>query len=100
MDQAVRCPDPFVQSRGKWLVRQLSPDSSPIDIETLQGWADQDRLLHAMAWETANVQVGTAGAAKRIIPDLKSRPGRWLRFATRNMVKTVLKDWKEWKTAH
>jgi hypothetical protein len=100
MDQAVRCPDPFVRLRGKWLVRQLSPDSSPIDIETMRGRADQDRLLHAMAWETANVHLGTKGAASRIMSDLQRRPGKWLRSATRNMVKMILKDWKEWKTTH
>jgi hypothetical protein len=50
LEQAIRCPDPFVRLSGKWLVRQLAPDSSPIDIETMSGQNDQDRLLHAMAW--------------------------------------------------
>jgi hypothetical protein len=49
LEQAIRCPDPFVRLSGKWLVRQLAPDSSPIEIETMNGQKDQDRLLHAMA---------------------------------------------------
>ena len=61
LEQAIRCPDPFVRLSGKWLVRQLAPDSSPIEIETMSGQKDQDRLLHAMAWEAANVHLGTPG---------------------------------------
>ncbi len=49
LEQAIRCPDPFVRLSGKWLVRQLAPDSSPIEIETMNGQKDQDKLLHAMA---------------------------------------------------
>jgi hypothetical protein len=99
LEQAVRCPDPFVRLCGKWLVRQLAPDSSPIEIETMKGREDQDRLLHAMAWETANVHLGTQRATTQIMADLKRRPAKWLRSAARRMVKTTLNDWKEWKRA-
>ena len=50
LKQAIRCPDPFVRLSGKWLVLQLAPDSSPIEIESMNRQKDQDRLLHAMAW--------------------------------------------------
>jgi Uncharacterized protein conserved in bacteria (DUF2252) len=69
LDQAIRCPDPFVRLSGKWLVRQLAPDSSPIEIETMSGQKDQDKLLHAMAWEAANVHLGSAKAPARIAAD-------------------------------
>ena len=97
MEQAIRCPDPFVRLSGKWLVRQLAPDSSPIEIETMNGQKDQDRLLHAMAWETANVHLGTAGAAPRIAKDLRRRSGKWLRTAVKDMAAAIIGDWKEWK---
>jgi hypothetical protein len=100
LDTAVRCPDPYVRLCGKWLVRQLAPDSSPIDIETMKGRGDQDRLLHAMAWETANVHLGTRQATTRIMADLKRRPRKWLRSAAQRMVKVTIKDWKEWKRTH
>ena len=100
LEQAIRCPDPFVRFRGKWLVRQLAPDSSPIEIETMSGQQDQDRLLHAMAWETANVHLGTTRATQRIIADLKSRSGKWLRAAVKDMARTTISDWNEWKKAH
>jgi hypothetical protein len=97
LEQSVRCPDPFVRLSGKWLVRQLAPDSSPIEIETMNGQKDQDRLLHAMAWETANIHLGTAQAAARIVADLNSRSGKWLRTAARDMAAASLADWNEWK---
>jgi len=97
LEQAIRCPDPFVRLCGKWLVRQLAPDSSPIEIETMRGQRDQDRLLHAMARETANVHLGTPRATQRIIADLKSRSGKLLRAAVKDMATTTIKDWKEWK---
>jgi hypothetical protein len=97
LEQAIRCPDPFVRLSGKWLVRQLAPDSSPIEIETMNGQKDQDRLLHAMAWETANVHLGTARAAARILADLNSRSGKWLRTAVKDMTAATIGDWKEWK---
>lgn len=97
LDQAIRCPDPFVRLSGKWLVRQLAPDSSPIDIETMSGQNDQDKLLHAMAWETANVHLGDSRAAARIAADLNSRSGKWLRTAVKHMAAATIGDWKEWK---
>jgi uncharacterized protein (DUF2252 family) len=97
LDQAIRCPDPFVRLSGKWLVRQLAPDSSPIEIETMTGLKDQDRLLHAMAWETANVHVGTARAAAKIAADLNRRSGKWLRTAVKQMSAATVGEWKEWK---
>jgi hypothetical protein len=100
MEQAVRCPDPFVRLTGKWLVRQLAPDSSPIDIETMSGQKDQDKLLHAMAWEAANVHLGTPRAAARITADINRRAGKWLRTAVKDMAAATIGDWKEWKKAH
>jgi hypothetical protein len=97
MEQAIRCPDPFVRLSGRWLVRQLSPDSSPIEIKTMSGQKDQDKLLHAMAWEAANVHLGMKRAASRITADLDSRDGKWLRTAVKDMAAATLGDWKEWK---
>jgi len=97
LEQAIRCPDPFVRLSGKWLVRQLAPDSSPIEIETMTGQKDQDKLLHAMAWEAANVHLGTVGASARITANLNSRSGKWLRTAVKEMAAATVGDWKEWK---
>lgn len=97
LEKAIRCPDPFVRLNGAWLVRQLAPDSSPIEIETMNGQKDQDKLLHAMAWETANIHLGTPGAAARILADLRHRRSKWLRVAAKGMAAAMISDWKEWK---
>lgn len=100
LNQAFRCPDPFVHLSGKWLVHQLAPDSSPIEIENMSGQKDQDKLLHAMAWETANVHLGAKRAAARITADLNKRTGKRLREAVSDMVTATFDDWKTWKKAH
>ncbi len=97
LGQAIRCPDPFVRLSGKWLVRQLAPDSSPIEIETMRGQQDQDRLLHAMVWEAANVHLGTTRAADRIAADLNMLSAKSLRTAVNNMAAATLEDCKHWK---
>jgi hypothetical protein len=45
---AVRCPDPFLQLRGRWIVRRLSPHCSRIELSMLPANRDELRLLSAM----------------------------------------------------
>jgi uncharacterized protein (DUF2252 family) len=97
---AVRCPDPFVRLTGRWLVHQLSPDASPIEIETMNGQRNQDKLLNAMAWEAANVHLGTPRAVGSIKNDLRKRPANWLRSAVKEMANKTIEDWKEWRAFH
>lgn len=97
LDHAVRAKDPFVHLENKWLVRRLSPDSSPIELASLPQKRPEDRLLHAMGWETANVHLATRRAIKSVQLDLRRRPGRWLQDAARNMSKAIVKEWKDWK---
>lgn len=56
---AVRSCDPYQKMVGTWLIRRLSPDSNPIEIQDLSKRADEHLLLHEMAAEAANVHLGT-----------------------------------------
>jgi len=94
--KAVRVADPFLGFRGHWLVRRLAPDCSRVELGSLLKVKDELRLLHAMGWETANVHLGTQGAAGRITRHLAKQPARWLRRATEAMAKAITDDWKEW----
>jgi len=94
---ASRCPDPFVQLEKGWLIRRLAPDSSPIDLESLATHKDQERLLTAMGREAANVHLGTRGADKAILADLRKRRAAWLQSAVMDMRKTIRSEWKDWK---
>ena len=95
--RAIRCPDPYVQMRGHWIVRRLSPHCSRIRLDTLDKNRDELKLLEAMGWETANVHLGSLGQRKAIVQDLRRRKGNWLLESAQSMVKTVEKDWKRWK---
>lgn len=95
--RAVRCPDPFVQLRGRWIVRRLSPHCSRIELATLKAQGEEARLMRAMGWETANIHLGTRGARKAILRHLQRQKGRWLHEAAEAMAASVRKDWTAWK---
>jgi len=97
ISRAVRCPDPFVQLRGRWIVRRLAPDCSRIELAALTASGVELRLLHAMGWETANIHHGTSSARRLILRDLEKRKAKWLQAATGDMLKAVRSDWKTWK---
>jgi hypothetical protein len=91
---AVRSPDPFQLIEGSWLIRRLSPDSNPIDIQTLPKHRDEQLLLHSMGAEAANVHLGSKRQQAAIKKDLRSKKSNWLRNAATEMAEIVEKDWK------
>jgi uncharacterized protein (DUF2252 family) len=94
---AVRSRDPYQTIVGQWLIRRLSPDSNPIEIEDLPKERDEDILLHAMGSEAANVHLGTRAQAKKILKDLRRRKSKWLRSAAKDMAKTMEREWKQYR---
>ena len=94
---AVRSPDPFQLIQGSWLIRRLSPDSNPIDIQTLPKHRDEQMILQAMGSEAANVHLGTKRQASNILEDLRKRKTRWLRDAATRMAEVVEEDWDRYR---
>jgi uncharacterized protein (DUF2252 family) len=97
ISRAVRCPDPFVQLRGHWIVRRLSPHCSRIELSVLPTNRDELRLLSAMGWETANIHLGTVDAQKYIRSHLARLKPSWLYTAAKNLEEAVTADWRAWK---
>ncbi len=97
IDKAVRCPDPFVQLRGRWIVRRLSPHCSRIELTQMRAQGKEIRLLHSMGAETANVHIGTRTAVKPILRHINKQKGNWLHKASAAMLEVVRDDWKTWK---
>ncbi len=95
--RAVRCPDPFVQMRGHWIVRRLSPHCSRIELEALANNREECRLLESMGRETANIHVGTEEKRRLILKDFRKRKGNWLLPAAQLMAQAIEKDWRVWK---
>lgn len=81
LKDAVRVPDPFLAVRGNWVLRRLAPDCTKIDIGQLPRRRDDQKLLRAMGWETANLHLATRGKLG-IASDLDRRPERWLERAS------------------
>lgn len=101
--RAVRAADPSlrVHLTGKdgWVVRRLAPHCTRIEVTELTRARDEDRLLYAMGFETANVHLGTPGARAAIQRHLGRRPPDWLHRAAKPFVDAALADWREWRSA-
>ena len=95
--RSVRCPDPFLQLRGSWIVRRLSPHCSRIELSQIEAPGAEIKLLRAMGWEVANIHLGTRTAVKPILAHLKKQKGKWLHGASAAMLETVRDEWKTWK---
>ncbi len=95
--RAVRCPDPYLQLRGHWIVRRLSPHCSRIELDVLSSARGECRLLEAMGRETANIHLATGEKRRMILKDLRRRKANWLLAAARAMADVVEKDWKVWR---
>ncbi len=97
INRAVRSPDPFVQMRGRWIVRRLSPHCCRIELTVLPKGKEELRLLFAMGWETANIHLGSRSVVKQIRQHLdRLKPG-WLLASARNMAAAVTGDWNIWR---
>lgn len=94
---ARRSHDPFHNIWGRWLVRRLSPDSSPIEIFSWPKERDELVLLESMGAELANVHIGSKRAIPRILSHLDRQSSGWLKVAAKRMAKAVEADWNTYR---
>ncbi len=99
INRAVRIPDPHMHFLGAWVVRRLAPDCCHIELCSLPEERDEERLLYAMGWDTANLHLGSADKIPTLRKDLAARKGRWLRDAAKAMAEATTRDWKLWRKA-
>jgi Uncharacterized protein conserved in bacteria (DUF2252) len=95
---AIRSPDPYQTTVGTWLIRRLSPDSNPIEVENLDKERDEEILLGAMATEAANVHLGNRRSTRPILRNLRRRKTDWLHKDAKTMARIILSEWKEYRT--
>ena len=96
-ERAVRCADPFLSVRKKWIVRRLSPYCSRIELAMLPANREDCRLLSSMGYETGNIHLGSPKVIKSVQKHLKRQKGNWLLKSATEMVKAVKKDWEVWR---
>jgi hypothetical protein len=95
-----RCPDPFQEIRGKWVVRRIAADSSKIELEDLDGaGADEDmerKVFESMGAEIGNLHLGSIKTATlRSELDARGSDAAWLRKAAKEWTKKVDDDFAE-----
>jgi len=99
INRAVRIPDPHMHFLDGWVVRRLAPDCCHIELCSLPEERDEERLLYAMGWDTANLHLGSADKIASVKKDLGERKGRWLRDAAKTMSEATKEDWELWRRA-
>ena len=99
INRAIRIPDPHMHFVSDWVVRRLAPDCCHIELCSLPAEHDEERLLYAMGWDTANLHLGTREKTAALKKDLAGRKGRWLHKAAKAMEEATKKDWKVWRKA-
>lgn len=97
--RAVRCADPFLYLRKKWIVRRLSPYCSRIELAVLPANREDCRLLSSMGYEVGNIHLGSPKAIKSVQKHLKRQKPGWLQEAANRMLKAVKNDWHDWRNA-
>jgi Uncharacterized protein conserved in bacteria (DUF2252) len=94
---AVRSHDPYQRTVKGWVLRRLSPDSNPIELDGLPEERDEYTLLRAMGEEVANVHLGSKKQMGGVLKDLRGRENNWLRKAGKTMARALEKEWKEYR---
>jgi hypothetical protein len=94
LNKAVRSPDPTLHVTEHAIVRRLAPDGSRVEFADLNHPAEDERLMRAMGWETANVHLGT-GRAATLLGAERELPRRWLVDAVEVMLARTRRDRRE-----
>jgi hypothetical protein len=92
-----RAPDPFLDVRGKWIIRRLAPDSRKIELGEDATTHLKSYLLQAMAFDLASIHAAGAAGVDALRRDLKKRPNDWLYNAAKIASDSVKKDYEEWR---
>ncbi len=100
LENACRAADPFVRTRGRWLLRRLAPDCSRIELTDLPRKVDEEQLLESMGFETANIHLGSGSVRKVVRRDIARRRSGWLHEATKIMADQIIEDFQEWHKDH
>jgi hypothetical protein len=95
---AAHSSDPTLHHVAGWLVRRLAPHCTRIELGELPRERDEERLLRAMGFETANVHLGTPGVRARLRAELRARKGAgWLCELARTLAAAIERDWRRFR---
>jgi hypothetical protein len=86
-----RSPDPFFDTKGKFIYRRIAPDSQKIELGDSPGRRLSNEVLRAMGFDIAAIHAAHPKAEK-IKANLKRRPSDWLRTASEKDQLFIIKD--------
>lgn len=91
-----RATDPFLDIRGKFVLRRLAPDSRKIELADNIRAHLKSEFLQAMAFDLAAIHAAGSVGVATIRRDLKKRPRNWLYNAAKSTAAAVRKDFEAW----
>lgn len=96
---SIRSADPYLTVHGDhWVTRRLDIDCRRIELDELSTVDEEEWLLYAMGFETANVHLGGAGegSRKQILQHLAKQKKGWLKKSVQEMLVLLMRDFKAW----
>jgi hypothetical protein len=96
IERGARCPDPFLVLTEDWVVRRLSPDCCRLELAELPRRWDEESLLFAMGWETANIHLAS-GKSSVLLKRLGKVSAATIHRGATDMLTALHKDWKRWR---
>jgi hypothetical protein len=88
---AYRCPDPFLQVKGGFVMRRIAPGSRKIELEGA-GAGLTAKLLAAMGFDLGAIHAADKAHARAVSADLERRPPDWLQAAAKAAARWVEAD--------
>jgi Uncharacterized protein conserved in bacteria (DUF2252) len=95
-----RSPDPFLETRGKFIYRRIAADSRKIELGEEAGRRLHRALLESMGFDLGAIHAAQPKRIDAIKSDLKERPPNWLEVASDAAVAKVKDDYKSWRKSY
>lgn len=89
--------DPWLRVVSGIVVRRLSPNNRKMEVDDASTLFTKE-MLEAMAFDLANVHLGTSNCGKALTRDLDKRKSGWLAASTKAAAAVVMREHAAWKS--
>ena len=99
-DGRFRSPDPFLETRGRFIYRRIAADAQKIELGKRSGRHLHRALLDAMGFDLGAIHAAHPKKASKIQRDLEKRPSGWLKIASDKAATKIRDEFKSWRDTY